>query len=171
MWQWFGRATYGASHGAAQGGYGDQQSWLQLPDVPSVVIVAVALSALAAWLYHRRYADIWLLLGITSIVARLYVYHRPYDDLLLLVPPIALLRVAGSQPLANWLLLAALPPLRLPVETSLVAGWVEQVGIIHRTLTWVAMLIFLLWLTWRDERVVKHRHPVGRVSNPAVLTD
>lgn len=57
------------------------------------VILAVLLST-GWWVYRHRGVDVWLLLGVTSIVALLWSYHRPFDDLLMWLPTVALVRVA-----------------------------------------------------------------------------
>jgi hypothetical protein len=49
--------------------------------------------ALGVWVLLNRRGNLWLLLGVSAIVARLWTYHRMYDDLLVLVPMIALLRL------------------------------------------------------------------------------
>ena len=53
----------------------------------------ILLLALGLWVYLNRSSDIWILLGVTAIIARIWTYHAWYDDLLLLVPLIALFRV------------------------------------------------------------------------------
>jgi hypothetical protein len=39
---------------------------------------------------------LWLLIGVTAIVARFWTYHRPYDDLLMLLPAIALFSIGEA---------------------------------------------------------------------------
>jgi hypothetical protein len=58
----------------------------------------VLLFTLGGWVYRHRRADIWLLLGVTGYVGRLWTYHRWYDDVLILLPLIALLRIAYAPP-------------------------------------------------------------------------
>jgi hypothetical protein len=47
------------------------------------------------------YVILWLLLGVTALVARFWTYHRWYDDLLILLPMIALFRIAQQRPSAD----------------------------------------------------------------------
>ena len=48
---------------------------------------------LGAWVYWNCRADVWFLLGVAGIVARVWTYHRMYDDLLILPAMIALFRI------------------------------------------------------------------------------
>jgi hypothetical protein len=57
------------------------------------------LAALGLWVYLYRRKDIWLLLGVTALVARFWTYHQAYDDLLLLLPMVALFRCACTSAL------------------------------------------------------------------------
>jgi hypothetical protein len=59
-------------------------------------VSVLALALLGWWVYRHRRADLWLLLGVTACVSNLWAYHLWYDDLLLLLPMVALFR------LANW---------------------------------------------------------------------
>ena len=86
------------SKAEAGGGYGDIQSGLV--NAGFVRLAAIAplplLLAHGAWTYVHRRADIWVLLGVASIVARLWAYHRVYDDLLVIVGIVALFRLSRS---------------------------------------------------------------------------
>jgi hypothetical protein len=62
-------------------------------EAASVLIFA----AFTAWAYRHRRADTWILLGAAAIVARLWTYHRIYDDVLLLLPMVALYRLARAE--------------------------------------------------------------------------
>ena len=102
-----------------------------------------------------RGADVWLLLGVSAIAARLWMYHRWYDDLLILLPMITLVRIArrhtgpGMAP-AGWLLACA-------VLTSLAPGglfllpppWTGVYVIVQLTI-WLAVLGYLL--SWGRQR-------------------
>lgn len=52
------------------------------------------LAALGPWVYRHRRGDLWLLIGVTGYVSRLWTYHRWYEDLLVLPAMIALFRLA-----------------------------------------------------------------------------
>jgi hypothetical protein len=60
--------------------------------------VALAIVALSGyWVYRHRSRDPWQLLGAMAIVARLLTYHRSFDDLLLVLPIVALARLAARR--------------------------------------------------------------------------
>ena len=81
---------------AATGGYANLDYWLTALGWSSWSLAAasLALAALIGWLTAHRHADLWVLLGVTAIVARLWMYHRVHDDMLILLPMIALYRIA-----------------------------------------------------------------------------
>ncbi|MEZ4548251.1 MAG: hypothetical protein R3B51_11275 [Thermodesulfobacteriota bacterium] len=87
-----------ASHLASQDGFGNVHKWLGSAGLLDFILPAslALLAALALWLYMNRKADIWIALGVTAIVARLWTYHRLYDDILIIIPLIALFRIFRS---------------------------------------------------------------------------
>lgn len=89
-WLWRGSTS------AAPNGYGHLQILLAGLGLRSWMFPAslVILMALGIWCYRQRDADVWLLLGVTGIVARVWAYHRVYDDVLLMLPLITLYRLA-----------------------------------------------------------------------------
>ncbi len=107
----------------------------------------------------NRKADIWIVLGVTAIVARLWTYHRLYDDLLIIIPVVALFRIfrsgglspreraiAGALLFISWLALLSLG-FFLRLE--------PPVGTIFRTGTvavWLALLVFLVYYTHRSKK-------------------
>jgi hypothetical protein len=56
------------------------------------------LAGLGWWVYRHRDGDLWLLLGVTALVARVWTYHLSYDDPLILLPLVALFRLAKHAP-------------------------------------------------------------------------
>ncbi len=139
---------------AANGGYANLHIWLaawglERWDLPAS---AAVLGWLGVWTYRRRTAEPWILLGVAAIVARLWVYHQVYDDVLIVVPAIALFRLAKQGPrpdgsdVAAGVLLAInsvvmLAPARLGYPMS---PWLPLFSATH-TLVWIAMLIFLVY--------------------------
>jgi hypothetical protein len=171
---WLARSTFAA--GAE--GYGNVhvglatlglQQWM----LPSS---ALALAALAGWVYWHRNVEIWLLLGVTALVARLWAYHHVYDDILLLLPMVALFRITRRDHSGHGLLagvglavmvLAMLLPARLflppsPLRPSLAPPWDGVFPAMHVVL-WVALLIFLVAYAWRElhDRVGRPKTMVG----------
>lgn len=114
-------------------------------------VSAALLAALGVWVARHRGVDRWLLLGVTALVARLFVHHRLYDDLLLLVPMVTLFRIArqeraatGSDVAAGLLFAAMWATLHGPARL-LDAGNVWSVVMeIGQSLVWLATLAFLL---------------------------
>jgi hypothetical protein len=93
--EWLVRATE-----AAEGGYGDLHVCLFTVGLGEWILPAslIALAALGLWVYRHRDGDYWLLLGVTALFARFWTYHRLYDNLLILLPMIALFRIAKRGP-------------------------------------------------------------------------
>ena len=60
---------------------------LQQWNLPASFLVLVALGI---WTYRYRREDLWLLLGVTGIVARLWSYHLIYDNLLIVFSEVEL---------------------------------------------------------------------------------
>ena len=118
------------------------------------------LALLGIWIYYHRNVDLWILLGVTGIIARLWTYHRIYDDVLIIFPMVALFRLAragyltarecllggillGSSILVNFI------PAR--IRHQFPSPWPELYSIAHITV-WLAMLAFLGYIAWRQAR-------------------
>jgi hypothetical protein len=139
--------------GTAGYGYANLHSWLdavglQRWDLPASFL---ALAALSAWVYRHRRADAWLLMGVAALVARLWMYHQVYDDVLILLPMIALFRIAkravspsGRDLLAGVLLAVTMAVMLLPTRFSLSGSPWQPLFSGGHAVVWVAVLIFLL---------------------------
>ncbi len=119
----------------------------------------LAFLALGLWIYRHRDVDIWLLLAVSAIVARLWAYHRLYDDLLLLLPQLALFRMAkkvpavGDEDVAAGALLALtaagfIVPIRLVNLTPL---WAEAITAAN-LLVWIVLLPLFMKQAARERR-------------------
>jgi len=86
------------AQGNAGAGYGNIQDWLfQVGWSRAFPPASLALlGVLGAFVWWRRHVDVWLLLGISAVVARLWTYHRVYDDGVLIIGVIALARFAAQ---------------------------------------------------------------------------
>ena len=87
-------ATQLANHG----GYGNIHIMLYslgMPEWKGLASIVLTL-ILAIWLVANRTQHMWILLGVTAMVARLWTYHRLYDDLLLIIPMIALMHISST---------------------------------------------------------------------------
>jgi len=125
-------------------------SWLTLAGRGEWVVPAsvLALAALAVWLRRHRDADVWLLLGVTGVAARIWTYHWGHDDVLILLPIVALVRIA-AEPAFSW-------PTRGTAVALLVATWASVAGLYWqwglsripgyadaRGAVWLLVLVFL----------------------------
>jgi hypothetical protein len=119
-----------------------------------VPLAFAMLLGLFVWILRHRQADLWILLGVSAFVARFFTYHYYVDDLLILVPMIALLRLAtgsGDPPsrvrraaAAAFLLatLAQLTPTRLFTELG---PGIAQATEGFQTFVWLAVAGVLVW--------------------------
>jgi hypothetical protein len=132
--------------------------------------------ALGLWIYRHRDVDFWLLLAVTALVARFWAYHRLYDDLLLLLPQVALFRLAkrgpsvGDADLVAGALLAIsaaglLLPIRLP---ALSEPWLFLITG-GNIVVWTILLVFLLQQAGRERcaRITLPELPIHTLCNDA----
>jgi hypothetical protein len=130
--------------GFARSGYGNIHSWLGELGLRSWIFPASGLvfALHGLWAWRHRGADLWTLIGVAAIVARLWAYHRVYDDLLLIFPVVALYRLArrddagrGARRLFALGCVALATPVTLLVEHAswvLVAVWILQLAFLMR---------------------------------------
>jgi hypothetical protein len=161
MQTWTRKAHGGAVHGSRDGGYGTVHNLLAELDLsrfnwPVSILMMVLLGA---WILRYRRNDIWLLLGVTAIVARVWTYHRWYNDLLLIVPLITLFRLAREPTLSKsaraasvvvfvWVWAFLLAPgvlYTVPVPQVKVLVNVQVTG-------WIVALVLLMAVTETDHR-------------------
>lgn len=116
----------------------------------------LVLVGLGGWIWAHRSVDFWLRLGVTAIVARLWMYHWHYDDLLIVLPMIALFRIAKTHPQPNLAVAAgALLALNVPM-TLLLARWLDApsplgwIFVWGHPLVWVSDLLFLAYVAARQ---------------------
>ncbi|HEY4283675.1 MAG TPA: glycosyltransferase family 87 protein [Chthoniobacterales bacterium] len=125
------------------------QKWIVLSSILMFV-------ALGIWTYRYRLADKWVLIAVAALVARLWTYHRLYDDVLILLPELALFRIAKQDArssrgaVAGVLLvlmaLAMLCPTRFlnqPTEWAWASDWTCVFGVSHDIL-WLLVLGYLV---------------------------
>lgn len=115
------------------------------------------LSGLGVTIYCFRRSDFLLLLGITSITARLWTYHQWYDDLLILLSMPALLRIVHSHAAcpaaartAGILFSANLVLMLVPGGQFLVPPPADDFYRAALAFSWVASLFFLLHRAWLE---------------------
>ena len=131
--------------------------WFGMARQAAVVTLGLV-AALGLWLWLRRRAALWPTLGVTAVVTRMLMYHRWYDDLMMLVPLIALFRVAkqsksptdrcvaGVLFAALWAtLLAPGTVYVLPPPWHVIAGWAQ-------TAVWLVVAAYLVVIVERSAR-------------------
>ena len=114
----------------------------------------ISLAALGMWTWRNRRADLWVLMGVTTIVSRLWAHHRFYDDVLLWVPAITLFRLV-SRPRDGrfgaagpfFLLVLLVGPLLLPYHVFGKRGTGAPVLEWLQVATWLVVLGYLGWQT------------------------
>ena len=91
-------------------------------------------------------------MGVAALVARFWTYHMWYDDILILLPMVALFRIATrcSSPTATELLAGSLFAITLLTMIApgglylLPTPW-NTLYVALQTIVWVAVLIFLFY--------------------------
>jgi hypothetical protein len=164
---WSKRATQAAGIGSVRGGYASAHDLLAALGLSAwnLPVSLAILIVLGGWVFRHRRVDLWLLLAVTAIVARMWTYHRWYDDLLLVLPLIALFRITkmpSSSPRTRvlaalvffwvWLFLLA-PGVLYTVPHPEILVHIQVTG-------WIAALVFLLLEARREPG-----SPAGRCSS------
>jgi hypothetical protein len=140
----------------ADSGYCNICNWVTWPGLGlepyTMAFSLVALVAWGIWLYFHRGADLWTLLGATSIVARMITYHRLYDDIAVYLAVLALHRIwRGSPPFggtpnsqADKIMILLICSLEFRVTGPHLS---DDLGLAMETLmglTWLLALAFLM---------------------------
>jgi hypothetical protein len=163
--RWTDKATKGAYHGSRLGGYGSVHDLLAETTWEPAQVQAVSLLLLAtlgAWVYAHRHVDLWLLIGITALLARFWTYHRWYDDLLLMLPLVSLFRVTQLPRYGTRAQRIALGLFLVVWGFSLAPGVLYTVPVLVplQVTTWLVVVVFLLYLSNRDRLVLASPLPV-----------
>jgi hypothetical protein len=141
-----------ANPALGQPGQANLRAWmvnlgLEQWSVPASILT---LAVLGFWTYRHRRVGLWLLLGVTALVARMWMYHRWYDDLLILLPMVALFRIAKTGPsdgrdiVAGVLLAAAVFAMLAPGGLFLFPPPWNTLYSSGQTIIWIVLLVFLL---------------------------
>lgn len=119
----------------------------------------VVLGLLGFWVARNRRGDVWVLAGVTAIAARFWAYHRWYDDLLLLLPMVALFRLAKTSPRgetrgpwAGVLFALTLASTLAPGGLYLLPARWRQAYLLSQTAIWASALVFLVSVVRGKER-------------------
>lgn len=128
--------------------------WLHWLGVDGSLLAVSFVWLLACTLLSWRFrsADPWLIVGFAALVGRLWIHHRAFDDVLLIIPAIALLRIAGGSIGATRSIVAGALVALIYALGHAPYAWlsgenaslwlITEVG---RTVAWLAALVFLVW--------------------------
>jgi hypothetical protein len=107
-------------------------------------------AALGVWTYRYRHADRWVLVGVAALVARMWTYHRVYDDVLILLPELALFRIAKQSLSPDERTIAGLL-LGLSALAMLCPGWLLDepqqrawIWTSSHVVLWLLVLVYLV---------------------------
>lgn len=151
MHGWINHAT---AQSATMAGTANVHKWLAVAGLDGWMLPASFLmfAALGFWTFKNRRADVWLLVGVAAIMARLWVHHRLYDDILILLPMIALFRLAskgpartGSDVTAGLLLAASWVTMHIPTWAlhDLAQPLISMIEALQ-VAVWLTVLVYLL---------------------------
>jgi hypothetical protein len=159
---WVWRASGGLQFGAVRGAVANQSTLLTDFGLTGYVLFFAALLGLlgmGVWVYMHRHIDPWLQLGIFGIMSRFSIYHRWYDDMLLLLPLIALYRMARQgagedhrDVVAGGLFAVLLLMMMAPGGLYLLPPPWNVYSTYLQTAIWMLVLAFLLRQAWHARR-------------------
>lgn len=147
--QWLGQV---ASLSATQG-YGNVSIWASNLGYSELGLFASILVFIVTgiWAYRHRRADLWLVLGVVAISARMWTYHNAYDNVVILFPMVALFRIAkrgesadGYDVMAGILLAATMAMMLLPGQISSYPWPSNFPYWVGHPLIWAVVLVFLV---------------------------
>lgn len=125
----------------------------------------IVFAALGVWTFYYRHADRWVLIAVAALIARMWTYHRVYDDMLLLLPEVALFRIAKQSLSARQSVIAG-TLLGLTAIAMLCPGWLLEEP---RQRAWIwnstDVMLWLLLLAYLMSYARFHRH--RSISIPA----
>jgi len=142
--------------------YGSVHTWLtaiglsQWNSAASILLLA----GLGVWIFRVRRVELWLIFGVTALIARMWTYHGIYDDMLIIIPIIAVYRhvklvsKSSSPELSSLLLLAGsifvmLVPVRLFFAWS--PPWPYLYAVSH-IFFWLWLLLYLVCAASEENR-------------------
>lgn len=176
---WTENAMAGVSWGSDGGlgpGVGVQTALQQLGmSAWSSYVSLLWFFGLGIWTFVYRKVDTWILFGVAALVARFWTYHMWYDDILLIIPMIALFRLAvGGEPkekkpkYAGALFVVLLLFSIAPGGLYLLPPPFNAIYVNVQLVIWLTVLIFLIHIAEIQRRVY---NPGGRsvVVSPAAL--
>ncbi len=164
------RGQAGAETGALAGGYANVHTWLTMAGQKGWnAHASIALwMALALWVYRHRRGDLWVLLGVSGLIARFWTYHRLYDDVLVVLSMVALFRITrgsggrgAEAPVAGLVLAATVLAMLMPARLRDFPQPWEFLYKGGHAAVWGASLIVLLDHARRTRRAARRPWAAG----------
>jgi len=121
----------------------------------------VVLFGLGLWVFLHRRCSVWVLAGVTAIVARFAMYHGWYDDVMLLFPLVSLFRLSlgassfRGRVFAGWAFALMALSLLAPGGVYLLPHPWDNVYVVAQAGVWFAVLAFLVGCAWRERKLVR----------------
>jgi hypothetical protein len=152
---WARNGAIGTSVGGANGGFANLSTWLTRMGWGSwnVPVALFVLAGLGVWTHRHRRCDLWILIGVAALVSRLWIYHRLYDDVLILLPMIALFRLAnvgsdsdGRGVMAGVLLAVTWAGSLAPAHFLVSPPPLNILFEVGQSVIWIGVLIYLILL-------------------------
>jgi hypothetical protein len=110
----------------------------------------IMFAALGVWTFWYRRADRWVLIAVAALIARMWTYHRVYDDMLILLPEVALFRIAKQSLSARQSAIAG-TLLGLTAIAMLCPGWLLEerrprawIWNSSHVMLWLLLLVYLM---------------------------
>lgn len=118
--------------------------------LPASAVIGLALGI---WIYRHRQADIWLLLGVTTLAMRFWGFHWVYDSAFLIVPEVVLVRILKRESAQSQFYLIAALLLGLNILVMLPPGnfggqslFIQNALAISQGIVWLVTLgMFLVY--------------------------
>lgn len=158
------QCLHGAASQAELTGYANVHSWLVFWGLERLMLPAslTILALLGIWIHRHRDADLWLLLGVTALAARVWTHHPVYEDLLVVLPLVSLLRIIrrGSlsdeaKGLASVLIAVTSLGLLVPATLRLFPSPWKYLFTVGQAAIWLSVLIFLLNLARTQKKALR----------------
>ena len=147
------RGSFVGIRGSETGNVANLHIWLNRIGLAewNLPVTLAVLTALGFWIYRHRRVEPWVLLGVTAYIARMTAYHRWYDDMLILLPMVALFRIARERSaessagiIAGTLLAATMLASLAPGGLFLFPAPWNSLYVAGQVVVWIAGLVFLL---------------------------
>jgi len=136
--------------------YSNLHNWLHFLgyDHLTQYISLLLLLLTGAWIRLNRKTDIWILISVAGIIARLWTYHAWYDDLLILPGIITLFRFTklgglgeGLKKATTFLVYTSILLLMAPGGHYLLPPPLKDIYLATQAISWLAVLSLLIWFS------------------------